>query len=256
MPKETWTYLLEAARALVRLDQAVVEAIVKSDFDGLRELLPQFIEKKIQVQTALVQSDVVEGISDDDLELLTRVQKPFPTDNLLRTLENKDGEYSLLDELDFGQIEDLGSELFYSWISHHEYVNNIFKINTLIFRTNIAQSLRSYIVELRTCFALEQHNAVISMCRTLLEAATKDICEKKGFFERYGDNVIEINPKVFNQLIRAISSGNLKRRAIKIYYRDACPVVHGDRSINADEAFRVIRETTDVVQELYSSQGL
>ena len=90
------------------------------------------------------------------------------------------------------------------------------------------------------------------MCRTILEAAAKDLCEKQGFFTARGENVIPINPKVFNQLIGTVCRGALKRRAVGIYYSDGCPVVHGDRSINADEALRVLRETLNVVQELYT----
>ena len=89
------------------------------------------------------------------------------------------------------------------------------------------------------------------MCRTILEAAAKDICEKKGFFRSYGENVIEINPKIFNQLISAISSGNLKRRALRFYYRDACPVMHGDRSVTSNEALKTLQKSTEIVQELY-----
>lgn len=94
---------------------------------------------------------------------------------------------------------------------------------------------------------------MISLCRTILEAAAKDLCERKGLFEKAGDKVVEINPKIFNQLIKAVASGSLKRRAVKIYFRDACPVVHGDRLVDGAEALRVLRETTGVVQELYSS---
>jgi hypothetical protein len=89
------------------------------------------------------------------------------------------------------------------------------------------------------------------MCRTILEVAAKDLCEKKGFFEPHGKNVIEINPPKFGQLIKKISGGKLERRACTLYYYNACPVVHGARSMNADEALRVLRETMDVVQELY-----
>ena len=114
-------------------------------------------------------------------------------------------------------------------------------------------TLRLFIDEARNCFALEQHNAVISLCRTILEAAAKDLCERKGLFEKATDKVVEINPKVFNQLINAVATGSLKRRAVKIYFRDACPVVHGDRLVDGAEALRVLRETTGVVQELYST---
>lgn len=253
MPHQVLTKLLEDADLLIRLDREVVKAVVEGNFEALRVLLSQFREKKIGVQAGLSQLPVVEGLTGDERELLARVQRPFPTDNVIEQWGKEIGEEGSFYDLSEEEVSDLGSNLLYSWISHYEYVRNIFKVNTLILRTTIPPSLRQYIFEARNCFALEQHNAVISMCRTILEAAAKDLCEKEGFFEPHGNKVIEINPEVFNQLIRAISSGKLKRRAIKIYYRDACPVVHGDRSVNADEALQVLRETTDVVQELYSS---
>ncbi len=255
MTHQFLTKLLEDADVLVRLDREVVKAVVEGDFEALGILLPQFREKKIRVQAGLSQLPVVEGVTVDESELLARVQRPFPTDNVIELSETEIGEKDSFYELSEEEVSELGSNLFYSWISHYEYIRNIFKVNTLILRTTIPPSLRQYIFEARNCFALEQHNAVISMCRTILEAAAKDLCEKEGYFEPHVDKVIEINPEVFNQLIRAISSGKLKRRAVKIYYRDACPVVHGDRSVNADEALRILRDTTDVVQELYSSHG-
>ena len=105
---------------------------------------------------------------------------------------------------------------------------------------------------MRNCFAFQQYNATISLCRTILEAAAKDICEKKDFFKPYGDKENEINPEKFSQLIKAISRGELKKRAVKLYYRDACPVVHGDRAVTSGEALRILQNTTEVVQKLYA----
>jgi hypothetical protein len=247
--------LIRDASALIEADRLVVKAVVESDFENLPALISEFREKKIRVQSGLSQFPVVEGVDDSARELLARVQRKFPTDSVIEELEGRAGQEGSFYELSDEEAWELGSNLLYSWISHYEYVRNIFKVNTLILRAAIPPSLRQYIFEARNCFALEQHNAVISMCRTILEAAAKDLCEKKGFFKTHGEKVTKISPEVFNQLIRAISSGKLKKRARKIYYQDACPVVHGDRLVNADEALRVLRETTEVVQELYSPHG-
>jgi len=244
--------LIQEASALIETDRHVVRAIVEGDFDSLPTLIAEFRDKKIRVQSGLSKLSVIEGADDSTRETLSRVQREFPTDSVLKKIESSDEEGDSFYELSDQEASDIGSDLLYSWISHHEYVRNIFKVNTLILQTTIPSALRQYILEARNCFALEQNNAVISMCRTILEAAAKDLCEKKGFFEPHGEKVIEINPEVFNQLIKAISKGKLKRRAIKIYYREACPVVHGDMSVKADQALRVLRETTDVIQQLYS----
>jgi hypothetical protein len=232
-----------------------VEAIIQSNLEILSKLIAEFRDTRIKTQKGLAQIGVAENVSDSEKEILLRIQEKLPTDAFIEQLEGKAGEGLSFYELSEEEVNDLGQDLFYFWISHYEYVRDIFKVNTLIFRTMIPESLRQYILEARDCFALQQHNAVVSMYRTILEGAVKDLCEKKGFFEPQGKNVIEINPKVFNQLLKEVSRGKLKRRAIRIYYRDACPVVHGDRSMNADDALRVLRETMDVVQELYSLHG-
>lgn len=215
-------------------------------------LIAEFRDKKIRVQSGLSKFSVIEGADDSTIKIFSRVQREFPTDSVLKQIESSDEEGYSFYELSDQEASDIGSDLLYSWISHHEYVRNTFKVNTLILQTTIPSALRQYILEARNCFALEQNNAVISMCRTILEAAAKDLCEKKGFFEPHGENVIDINPEVFNQLIKAISEGKIKKHAINIYYREACPVVHGDKSVKADQALRVLRETTDVIQQLYS----
>ena len=248
--------VIQIAASLIETDHKVVKAVVNSDFESLPSLISDFRALKIEVQKCLSILGVVEGVDDTAKELLTRVQRPFPAENVIAHIERRMGEDASFHDLSNEEISELGSDLFYSWISHHEYVRNIFKVNILVFRSSIAAGLRRYILEARNCFALEQHNAVISMCRTILEAAAKDISEKRDLFEPHRENVIEINPKVFNHLINSISKGKLKKRAVRIYYHDACPVVHGDRSVTADEAFQVLSETMGVIQELYSSHGL
>jgi hypothetical protein len=231
----------------------VVEAVAKSNLDTLETLVDNFRDKWVQVHAGLTVLPTVEAVDHQTQELLSRVQRKFPTDRLIEVLEKRNSDDAWFDQVSDNEVRDLGHQLLYSWISHYEYVRSIFKVNTVILTTTIPPTLRLFIDEARNCFAFEQHNAVISLCRTILEAATKDLCERKGFFEKAGEKIVEINPKVFNQLIKAVASGSLKRRAVKLYFRDACPVVHGDRLVDGAEALRVLRETTGVVQELYSS---
>jgi hypothetical protein len=247
--------LIEDADALIKSDRDVVKALVESDFDNLPNLIAIFRDNKINVQAGLSRYPVIEGVDEEAIEVLNRVQRKFPTDDVIKSHESGNDDNDSILDLSDSEIWDLGSDLFYSWISHYEYVRNLFKLNTLILRTAIPPPLMQYISEVRNCYALEQYNATISMCRTILEAAAKDLCEKKGYFSPYAENVIEINPKIFNQLIRAISSGKLKREILYLYYREACPVIHGDRTVDSDDALRVLRHTTRLVQNLYSLNG-
>lgn len=248
--------VIDLATTLIETDRKVVKAVVNSDFENLPSYIYLFRTTKIELQRCLSHMGVVENVDDAEKDILTKAQSNFPTDSVIDQIDNKISDDISFRDLTEEEISTLGSELLYSWISHYEYVQNIFKVNILIFRSTVAPKLRGYISETRNCFALEQFNATISMCRTILEAGAKDICEKQGLFEPHDDKVIEINPEVFNHLIKSISKGHLKKRATKLYYRDACPVVHGDRLVTSDEALRVLTETIDVIQELYSVNGL
>ncbi len=248
--------LIQQAYTLVALDKKVVKAVVESDFEKIPSLLSEFRDTKISVLKKFSELSVVENVNDETRQILDRVQREFPTDNIISHLDNNTGTDSSFFELSWEEADEIGSDLLYSWISHYEFVRDLFKVNTLIFQATIPKVLRQYINEVRSCFAFQQYNATISLCRTILEAAAKDICEKREFFKPYGDKVIEINPEKFNQLIKAISSGELKKRAVKLYYREACPVVHGDRSVTSDQALRILQNTTEVVQKLYALNKL
>jgi len=251
--------LIRDSSALIEIDRKVLKALgnleARDDLETIVDLADDFRKIKLKVKKTLSELTVVESVNDETKELLGRVQREFETDDIIKQLVETIPALESVFELSVDEGFDIGSDIFGSWISPYEYVRDIFKVTTLILQTAIPKALRTYIWGARNCFALQQHNAVISMCRTILEAAVKDLCEQKGFFEAQPDNIIEINPAVFNQLIKAISRGKLKRRAIRIYYREACPVVHGDRLVNAEEALRVLQETMDVIQNLYSLHG-
>jgi hypothetical protein len=252
MKDDVLTGLVREASTLIEADRKVVKAVVENLLEDFPKHLAEFRDSKLRLLKNLGQYGVINGIDNQAKEVLLRAQRKFPSDHILEQLsEGREDEafyYTLSDD----EIADLGSDLLYSWISHHEYVRDIFKVNSLILQTTIPRELATYVREARDCFAFQQCNAVVSMCRTILEAAAKDLCEKQGFFEPHSQNITSINSKVFNQMISVVCKGHLKQRARNIYYSDGCPVVHGNRTINANEALRVLRETLAVVQELYS----
>jgi len=255
MSEEPLSRLKDEVNSLIETDKKVVEAVVKGNFEALGSLIRNFCSLKISVQEKLSLLPAIEGVDDATRELLLRVQRKFPTDALIEDAQEDTSDFFELYGLSDDDVWDLGLNLFYSRISHYEYVRDLFKINTIILKSSVPEALKGYLHEVRDCFPLQQYNATISLCRTIIEAVAKDLCEKLGFFTRYGEKVIVINSKVFNQLINAVSKGKLKRRAVQIYYCDACPVVHGDRVVNKQEALKVLRETFEIVQSLYSSNG-
>ncbi len=174
--------LIQQAYTLIALDKKVVKAVVESDFEKIPSLVSEFRDTKISVLKKFSESSIVENVDDETRQILDRVQREFPTDNIISHFDNNTGTDSSFFELSWEEADEIGSDLLYSWISHYEFVRDLFKVNTLIFQATIPTVLRQYINEVRNCFAFQQYNATISLCRTILEAAAKDICEKRGFF--------------------------------------------------------------------------
>jgi hypothetical protein len=250
--------LRQLALQLRAANKSVVKTIVEGRLSEIPELLGEYARLKKEIRILLASFSVTQIQDQEARELILKISQgtPLEADKIIKSVEDQSGEALELEDLDDDEIDKLGSEWFYSWISHYEYVRNLYHIGSLIVSFRVPETLQIYLRELRECYALQQPNAVIALCRTILEATAKDLCERKGLLHKLGSNVVEINPRVFNQLISAVAPAKLKKRASRLYYHDACPVIHGDRVVNADQSLQVLRETMSVVQELYSSAGL
>jgi hypothetical protein len=103
--------LIQDASDLVQADRRVVKAVIESDFENLPTLLSEFRNKKLKVQAGLSSQPAVEGVDDSTRELLARVQRKFPTDNVIEEIERADGEELSFYDLSEEEISTLGSDL-------------------------------------------------------------------------------------------------------------------------------------------------
>ncbi len=248
--------LVNNALELKRLDQSVVKAVVDCEIDKLLVLLQDFTRVRRKIQIQLVESATIEIHEQHACRILQKISAglKFHSDDIIAILKTPLDGTGNIEDLTDEEIDELGSRLFYSWISHYEYIRNLFKINTLIIGVKIPENLITYVTEARNCFSFEQYNAVIALSRAIIEAAAKDICFRLNYLDSDGSALISIDPTVFNQILRLIASGPFKRKVTKLYYR-ACPVVHGDRIVSDSEAARVFRLTIEIVQDLYLKNG-
>ena len=131
MSEEVLSKLIEDAAALVEADRRVVEAVAKSNFDSCETLVADFRDMRVRVYTGLTELSTVEAVDHETQELLSRVQRKFPTDRLIEVLEENSSDDAWFNDVSDKEVWDLGHQLLYSWISHYEYVRNIFKVNTV-----------------------------------------------------------------------------------------------------------------------------
>jgi hypothetical protein len=249
--------LEQAALRLYEVDREIVGAVLNMKFDIADELVEEFRSLKRDIQIAQIHSHQLAIGSQEALTVLRQVRdgEPFHTERIFK-VRNDAGDTFPLDELTEEEIDDLGSDLFYAWFSRHEYVQSLYRLGTLLVTANVPSRVLGYMSEARQCYAFQQYNAVLSLCRTFIEATVRDICEQLGIMGTGPDAPLSVDERRFSPLAGAISKGKLRRRINQLYYGLASPVVHGVRSVSAEDARRAIKETLSLAEDLYREHGL
>src|SRR5690606_1002874 len=75
---------------------------------------------------------------------------------------------------------------FYSWYSHFEYVEGLFRMGSLIAGVgDLPRELGGFIHEMRQCFVFQQYRAVYALCRTAVEVSVRDVYLRRGLANPY-----------------------------------------------------------------------
>ncbi len=244
--------LTQNAIKLEKLNRAVVKAVIEWNTDNLSKSLQEYVDLKIKIKTALIDYPVAkihDHLAKDVLRKIGQGES-FQADNLIKILESQSQEAVSLEELDEAEIEKLGSDLFYSWYSHFEYIEALYDIGSLIVSITIPETLRTYVSEARSCYAFQQYNAVYGLCRTILETAIRHTCERKGFIKKSDRNIVDIESYKPAELINKAAKGELRRR-LKDIYSNTSTMLHGRKTIKSEDAKTMFRNTLKAVQDLY-----
>ena len=163
-----------------------------------------------------------------------------------------------IDGLDFDEQSNLGSNLFYSWISDYEYMEGLFKIGSLLIGTSIPNILERYVDQARKCYALQQYLSVYALCRTILEISVRDIGQRKGRLPRDKVKVKHTELRKLHYMKNKVVPKFLKGDAGRIYDRTS-GLIHGRKTIGKEDAYDMFKRTLELVQKLYdyyfSSKG-
>lgn len=251
-------YEIEAAALRLRdLDREFIENILKGAFDELNEIVEEFRKLKRQIQAAQIDSAQLRISSSASAAVLRQIREgsAFHIDRLF-ALQHESGERLPLDELSEAEIDDLGSDLFYSWFSHHEYIQALYRLGTLLVTADVPDRVLAYLSEARQCYAFQQYHATLALCRTFIEATARDICEQLGLVGTGPDAAIAADERRFSRLAGAVTEGQLRRRINQLYYGLASPVVHGVRSVSAEDARQAIKDTLALAEDMYDEHGL
>ena len=264
--------LYKGANALLKLEkeaEASLKAAMKADSEQATELFRKVLELAIEqrdvkknIKTILIDYSVAKIHDPVAKETLRKVQQDYPffTDRLSESLRRSPSEkenegensgldfYFLNDELTLADCDPL-VDTFYSWMDPYTYLNGLYDIGALIVDTSVPPLLVEFLREARDCYALEQNNAVFSLCRTVIEIAAKNRYERLGLGKRDLVNSPDQDRNYGRYYIDQSTSGELRTRAQNEYIA-ACEIVHGERMVGKDEAREMLKRTLSLVQDL------
>jgi len=154
-------------------------------------------------------------------------------------------------ELSDAEVEELGLDLFYSWYSHHEYVRALDELRPLILQSDASPTVKRLVGKAKQCYAFQQYDAATTMCRALLEAAVRDICERLELIRRSSNSSKDDWSRLLGKVARELGIEEPFKKKLKRLYGSLCTVVHAEREAAPQEALSAFHETLSALEELY-----
>ena len=144
-------------------------------------------------------------------------------------------------ELSDDEIDESHSDALYSWMSHIDYVRALAELRPLMLPNDVPEKIKRLVRQARDCYAFQQYDAAIGMCRILLEASMRDVFQ-----------IGEVHIK-WKALSKKVSDESLKCE-LRALYTKQCHVVHARSSEGPGDARDVFWKTLQGVEKLYEYQ--
>ena len=241
---------------LVELDRQVVQALIEGNTEEFPHALGAYLELRSGLKREMLDES---AISVEDATARGTLHKifsgdSFQSDKIVERLRELGGGDLEVGELDDADVEELGSELFYSWYSHHEYVRALAELRPLILRSEASESVKRLTGQIRSCYDFQQYDAAFGLCRTLIEASIRDICVRRELLPEPANDAFPLEKYSWGCLRNKISCGSLNER-LKALYGRLSEVLHARRAVGIADVREMFEETLLVIEDLYESHG-
>ncbi|HYS57974.1 MAG TPA: DUF4145 domain-containing protein [Burkholderiales bacterium] len=258
--------IIRKVRRLIELGPLIVRAIVEWRTDEWARNVSEFADIKTQLQRELLIERSLVNLSGPAVADVRAVLKKIAAGELLPVEQALSGgplkdALRLLTEDDF---EELGREGLYSWMSHVEYAQGLYRAGALVVaRGEVPKNLERFTDEARQCFAFQQYNAVCALCRTMLEITVRDVAIDYGVILRDTGKVSHLasrgrkpqGPELKDLIHQITEHSELRhlRDSLNRVRQTTNAVIHGDRSVSENEALRALKETLSAIHRLYEA---
>jgi hypothetical protein len=240
--------------ALAALDKRVVRGLIEENWKDFKSALAEYQTMRKDIRTQLLDQPTASIADPSAVSILKRITTGagLPTDSILNRFFSSSNQMKFTEECDDQEIDNLGSDLLYSWFSHHEYVSGLSELRPLVVAGSVGEGVIRLVREIQSCYAFQQYDATFTLCRTLIEVSIRDICVRCGLFPEMGKDVILFERFNWTQLRDRVSSGSLRDRLNSIY-GELSKGVHGRKSVTKEETQKSFEETLQVVERLYAT---
>lgn len=242
---------------LAELDRRVIRAVVEGDTETLPSVLTDYLRDRKRLDARLLEAPVASVQSEEARAVLRKVAggEGLPSDGVIARLPGASTSATPTERFDKNEIQQLGETLFYSWFSHHEYIDGLAELRPMVLRFDASEAVFRLVRQIKDCYAFQQYDAAYALCRTLIEASVRDICVRCQLFPNIDANVVLLEEHRWSDLRRKVASGAEEER-LKNLYRDLSTLLHGRKSVSKGEARRAFHETLEVVEGLYRAHSL
>ena len=237
------------ALQLVELNRQLIQTLgvlVEGNTEGGCRALEAYLVLRRGLRDRMLDESVILIEDTTAREILHKISsgESLDLDKVVRLLEEFTGVDLAVAEFDDAEMEKLGDELFYSWYSHHNYVAALAELRPLILQCDVSENVKHFVGEVKQCYAFQQYDAAIAMCRTLLEASARDVGERNGQPFRKG----MYGRKLFGK----VSTGPLRGKLGDLY-DCLSEVSHGRKTVTPEGTRVLFRETLSAIEGLYGS---
>lgn len=235
------------------LNRLMVKAVAESDLPSLQKTLSEYVETKKRIKKQLLEIPTPRIHDREALAILQRLSEGgnLPADNIVTALEKMSGVQGSLTTLSEEDIESLGSDLFYSWFSHYEYIEGLYEMGSLVVSISVPDHLSQFVNEAKNSYAFQQYNAVYSLCRTILESSVRDIYTRRPFNPQRQGNIIPMEEYRWRDLKNAVAKGALNTQVGDLY-NELSSLIHGRKVASREAAKEAFESTLKTVHALYA----
>lgn len=239
------------------IDKRAAKALAEKKVGDLIEAVQEYQKLRKSIRTLLLPQSVSSVNNETATDILKKITsgEGLPTDKIIGYMLSVTGSNQLPDEFNDADLDTLGSDLFYSWFSHIEYITGLSELRPLVIRSSVRENVVQLVEQIKNCYAFQQYGAAYSLCRILIEACIRDICVQCNLFPNFEEKVVLYERFTWKQLREKVSSGSLEEDLKEIYSK-LSKAIHARKTVSKDEAHLAFEKTLKVVEDLYMNHGL